>query len=106
MGTYLVSYNNGRVKFSAEVLQEQDFICNWKQWIYGKGECFYANIIEQHFKQSLLIDFFGQVLLEKLLYSCSDVKEILILMRPKRGKSESQRVADFTKLPVSKSIVM
>lgn len=44
--------------------------------------------------------FMGKVLMEKLLYVC-DVKEIIILMRPKRDKSGSQRVADFAKLPVS-----
>jgi hypothetical protein len=38
--------------------------------------------------------------MEKLLYSCSDLKEIVILMRPKRGKSEAERVADFNKIPV------
>ena len=43
----------------------------------------------------------GKVLLEKLLYSCSDLKEIIILMRPKRGKSELERVTDFSKSPVS-----
>ena len=52
--------------------------------------------------------FMGKCLLEKLLYSCSDVKEILILMRPKRGKTAKERVADFANLPVSlliKSII-
>lgn len=44
--------------------------------------------------------FMGKVLLEKLLYSCSDVKEILILMRAKRGKTGAERVQDFAKLPV------
>jgi hypothetical protein len=29
------------------------------------------------------------------------VKELIVLMRPKRGKSEGQRIADFEKLPVS-----
>lgn len=47
--------------------------------------------------------FMGKVLIEKLLYSCSDVKELIVLMRPKRGKSATQRVEDFTKLPVSQS---
>jgi fatty acyl-CoA reductase len=42
----------------------------------------------------------GKVLLEKLLYSCVDIKEILILMRPKKGKSAEERVAEMTKLPV------
>lgn len=49
--------------------------------------------------------FMGKVLLEKLLYSCSDVKEIMILVRPKRGKSAAQRVQDFATLPVSFIIV-
>jgi len=43
----------------------------------------------------------GKVLIEKLLYSFSDVKEIMILMRPKRGKSVQERVDGFSKLPVS-----
>lgn len=47
--------------------------------------------------------FMGKVLVEKLLYSCPDVKELMVLMRPKRGKSGSQRVNDFAKLPVSAS---
>lgn len=45
--------------------------------------------------------FMGKVLLEKLLYSCSDLKQIMILVRPKRGKSAAQRVQDFSTLPVS-----
>lgn len=45
--------------------------------------------------------FMGKVLLEKLLYSCSDVKQIIILVRPKRGKSAAQRVQDFSNLAVS-----
>lgn len=44
--------------------------------------------------------FMGKVLIEKLLYSCSDLKEIIILMRSKRGKSCEQRVREFSKLPV------
>jgi thioester reductase-like protein len=44
--------------------------------------------------------FMGKVLLEKLLYSCSDLKQIMILMRPKRGKSGAERVEEFKKVPV------
>ncbi|CAO1365920.1 unnamed protein product [Diamesa hyperborea] len=44
--------------------------------------------------------FMGKVLLEKLLYSCSDIKEVFILMRPKRGKSGAERVEEMTKLPL------
>lgn len=42
----------------------------------------------------------GKVLLEKLLYSCSDVKEIMILCREKRGQSAQERVEKMKKLEV------
>ena len=50
--------------------------------------------------------FMGKVLIEKLLFSCSDLKEIIILMRPKRGKTAKQRVDDFSKLPVSMKVAV
>lgn len=50
--------------------------------------------------------FMGKCLLEKLLYSCSDVKQIFILVRPKRGKSGAQRVQEFSTLAVSSSIFL
>lgn len=42
----------------------------------------------------------GKVLLEKLLYSCSELQEIFILIRPKRGKVPEARLEDMFKLPV------
>lgn len=45
--------------------------------------------------------FMGKVLLEKFLYSCPDLKEIMILMRPKRGKTGAERVREFAQIPVS-----
>lgn len=48
-----------------------------------------------------LFFFFRKVLIEKLLYSCSDLKEILILVRPKKGKSPESRIEDMFKIPVS-----
>lgn len=45
--------------------------------------------------------FMGKVLLEKLLYSCSDLEQVMILVRPKRGKSGAERVEEFLKIPVS-----
>lgn len=45
--------------------------------------------------------FMGKVLIEKLLYSCSEVKELIVLVRPKRGKTGQERVDEFSKLPVS-----
>lgn len=49
--------------------------------------------------------FMGKVLIEKLLWSCSDVKEVLILMREKRGKTGRERVEEFVKLPLFERIV-
>lgn len=44
--------------------------------------------------------FMGKVLLEKLLYSCSDLDKIYILMRPKKGLSIESRIDNMFKLPV------
>ncbi|CAG9853653.1 unnamed protein product [Phyllotreta striolata] len=44
--------------------------------------------------------FMGKVMVEKLLYSCSDLKCIYLLLRSKRGKSPNQRIQDFWKLPM------
>jgi hypothetical protein len=43
----------------------------------------------------------GKVLLEKLLYSCSDVRTIYILIRTKRCKTPEVRTEEMLKLPVS-----
>ena len=45
--------------------------------------------------------FMGKVLIEKLLYSCSDLKEIFILMRPKKGRVPESHLQEMFKLPVS-----
>jgi len=49
--------------------------------------------------------YMGKILVEKLLYSCSDVKEILVIVRPKKGQSIEERIKDFAKLPIFKRIV-
>ena len=64
------------------------------------------NPIQEFYKDKTIFitggsGFMGKVLIEKLLYACSDLKELIILMRPKRGKTALQRVEDFTKLAVS-----
>lgn len=43
----------------------------------------------------------GKVLVWKLLKSCPDINAIYILIRPKRGKSESVRYQEIIKAPVS-----
>lgn len=45
--------------------------------------------------------FLGKVLIEKLLRSCSNVKSILMLIRPKRGKSVEERMEEFLNGQVS-----
>ncbi|XP_055548928.1 putative fatty acyl-CoA reductase CG5065 isoform X7 [Wyeomyia smithii] len=44
--------------------------------------------------------FMGKVLLEKILYACSDIRTIYILIRPKRNKAPQARLEDWMKLPV------
>lgn len=39
--------------------------------------------------------FLGQVLVEKLLRSCCDLKKIYILIRHKKGKSHAQRLNEL-----------
>lgn len=46
----------------------------------------------------------GKVLVEKLLYSCSDLNKIYLLLRPKRGRSAELRINEMFKLPVSLNI--
>jgi fatty acyl-CoA reductase len=45
--------------------------------------------------------FIGKVLLEKILRSCPDVGNIYVLMRPKKGKTPSDRVKDVVNMPAS-----
>lgn len=44
--------------------------------------------------------FMGKVLIEKLLYSCSDLNKIYVLMRTKRDRNFETRLEEMFKLPV------
>jgi thioester reductase-like protein len=44
--------------------------------------------------------FMGKVLLEKLLYSCPDLRAIYILLRTKRHKTPEARTEEMLKIPV------
>ncbi|XP_012281888.1 putative fatty acyl-CoA reductase CG5065 [Orussus abietinus] len=44
--------------------------------------------------------FMGKVLVEKLLFSCSDLDKIYLLLRPKRGRTPELRVDDMFKSPM------
>lgn len=45
--------------------------------------------------------FMGKALVEKLLWSCPDVREIFIIVRPKKGRSVDERLYDMLAKPVS-----
>lgn len=45
--------------------------------------------------------FMGKVLVEKLLFSCPNIKNIYLLLRNKRSRTPAQRIEDMWKLPVS-----
>lgn len=44
--------------------------------------------------------FMGKVLVEKLLWSCPDIEEIFLLMRPKKGMHIDDRLRKMLSLPV------
>lgn len=44
--------------------------------------------------------FMGKVLVEKLLRSCPGIKNIYLLMRPKKGQSIDERLEELLKAPV------
>lgn len=45
--------------------------------------------------------FMGKVLVEKLLRSCPGIKNIYLLMRPKRGQDIDTRLNELINAPVS-----
>lgn len=45
--------------------------------------------------------FMGKVLIEKLLYSCSNLNTIYIILRSKHGISPESRIHNMFKLPVT-----
>lgn len=45
--------------------------------------------------------FLGKVLLEKLLRTCSGLRKVYILVRPKKGKEPQERVRDILNAVVS-----
>lgn len=49
------------------------------------------------------LSFFDQVLVEKLLRSCPGIKNIYLLMRPKRGQEVAVRLNELLNSPVSTS---
>ncbi|KAI4470301.1 male sterility protein 2-related [Holotrichia oblita] len=68
---------------------------------YGRKRQRRSNMVQR--KKNIFVTggtgFMGKVLVEKLLYSCSDLGTLYILMRPK-GKSSEERLKDMWALPV------
>ncbi|XP_045515521.1 fatty acyl-CoA reductase 1-like [Pieris brassicae] len=62
------------------------------------------SIAESYAGKSIFITgctgFLGKVLLEKILYSCSDLKKVYILLRGKRGLTIQERLKTLLELPV------
>lgn len=50
--------------------------------------------------------FLGISLIEKILRCCPEVKNIYMLIRPKKGKTAEDRLPDIIKNSVSKRFVM
>lgn len=50
--------------------------------------------------------FMGKVLVEKLLRSCPDIKNIYLLMRPKKGQDVQQRLQELLNAPVIISLFL
>lgn len=73
----------------------------------GGGE--YISVKDFYRGRSIFITgstgFMGKVLVEKLLRSCPGIKNIYLLIRPKKGQSVQQRLDDLLKAPVSPPIL-
>ena len=63
------------------------------------------SVIQKFFEKKVIFitggtGFMGKVLIEKLLYSCSNLEKIYILLRTKRGRCAEDRINDIFKLSV------
>ncbi|KAL2735954.1 putative fatty acyl-CoA reductase CG5065 [Vespula squamosa] len=78
----------------------------WVNAIHGKREIMEERTEIQSFYKGKTIfvtggsGFMGKVLIEKLLYACSDLDKIYMLIRSKRGRNPDLRIAEMFKLPL------
>lgn len=70
----------------------------------GSSKQEYLSIAQIYTDRSVFITggtgFMGKVLVEKLLRSCPGIKNIYLLIRPKRGQETSARLTDLLNTPV------
>lgn len=71
----------------------------------GSSKQDYMSISQLYTDRSVFITggtgFMGKVLVEKLLRSCPGIKNIYLLIRPKKGQETSARLNDLLNAPVS-----
>lgn len=64
----------------------------------------YTSVKDFYMGRSIFITggtgFMGKVLVEKLLRSCSGIKNIYLLMRPKKGQNVQERLQELLNAPV------
>jgi len=101
-----LKHNHFKMKFSNDPIHQlenyQDAIT--KRLIKDTPLNEFPTIKEFYANQEIFITggtgFMGKVLIEKLLRSCSEIKTIYVLMRPKRGKTMEVRLKEMLELPL------
>ncbi|CAG9135139.1 hypothetical protein JYU34_021813 [Plutella xylostella] len=75
---------------------------------FGPGSQDYIPVAEFYADKSVFVTggtgFMGKVLVEKLLRSCPKIKNIYLLMRPKRGQDVASRLAELTQSPLFETL--
>ncbi|CAF4957111.1 unnamed protein product [Pieris macdunnoughi] len=68
----------------------------------------YVPVAEFYAEKSIFVTggtgFMGKVLVEKLLRSCPKIKNIYLLMRPKRGQDVASRLSELTQSPLFETL--
>ncbi|KAI8433367.1 hypothetical protein MSG28_015408 [Choristoneura fumiferana] len=75
---------------------------------FGVGSSEYVPVAEFYADKSVFVTggtgFMGKVLVEKLLRSCPKIKNIYLLMRPKRGQDVASRLLELTQSPLFETL--
>ncbi|VVC88113.1 unnamed protein product [Leptidea sinapis] len=64
----------------------------------------YARVSDYYAGRSVFITggtgFLGKVIIERLLYNCTEIENIFVLIRPKKGVSTQKRLEEMTNVPL------